>query len=93
MESFDLVFSTHIHFGPDVVDQIGATARTLGERVLVLHGSFALSSGLFERIAGHLEAAGCDVITGSPVTATGWRADGGAVAFGTANGSAGIVTF
>ncbi len=30
---------------------------------------------------------------GSPVTATGWRADGGAVAFGTANGSAGIVTF
>jgi len=69
MESFDLVFSPHIHFGADVVDQIGATARTLGERVLVLHGSFALSSGLFERIAGHLEAAGYDVITGSPVTA------------------------
>ena len=52
MESFDLVFSPHIHFGADVVDQIGATARTLGERVLVLHGSFALSSGLFARIAG-----------------------------------------
>ena len=30
MESFDLVFSPHIHFGADVVDQIGATARTLG---------------------------------------------------------------
>ncbi len=36
MESFDLVFSTHIHFAPDVVDQIGATPPTPRDRVLLL---------------------------------------------------------
>ena len=69
MEAFDLVFSTHIHFGPGVIDQIGASVHTLGERVLVVHGSFARSSGLVQRIAGQLEKSGCTVITGSPVTA------------------------
>ncbi len=68
MEPFDLVFPTHIHFGPGIVDRTGDYVHPLATRVLVVTGSFALSSGLFARIEEQLKRRRCTVISGAPVT-------------------------
>ena len=68
MESFDLLFPTHIHFGRDVVDQVGEAVKSLGKTVLVVYGQGSVvRSGLLERVEHSLAQSGRTVVRGGGV--------------------------
>ncbi|MEA5029998.1 NADH-dependent butanol dehydrogenase A [bioreactor metagenome] len=68
MESFDLLFPTHIHFGRDVVDQVGEAVKGIGTTVMVVFGqNSVIRSGLYARVEQCLIASGCTVVRGGGV--------------------------
>lgn len=68
MQSFEFYTPTHIVFGPDTEAQVGSLAAAQGAKhVLVVYGGHsAVKSGLIDRVAQSLDAAGI-----------GWEALGG----------------
>ncbi len=68
MESFELLFPTHIRFGRDVVDQVGEAVKGTGTTVLVVFGqNSVIRSGLFAEVEQLLVSCGCKVVSGGGV--------------------------
>ncbi|WP_042480866.1 iron-containing alcohol dehydrogenase [Solitalea canadensis] len=64
MENFTYQNPTKLVFGKDVVDQVGKESIHYGKKALILIGKGSVkSSGLYDRISTHLDAAGISYVT------------------------------
>ena len=60
MSSFEFLLPTRIVFGNDVIDQIGAEAKKIGSRALIITDKGVLKTGYIERIQQLLKDAGVE---------------------------------
>ncbi|NVO18475.1 MAG: iron-containing alcohol dehydrogenase [Bacteroidetes bacterium] len=63
MEKFTYFNPTVLHFGRGVLDALPGTIKQYGNRVLLVYGKGSIKhSGLYDKIAGLLNAAGIEVV-------------------------------
>ncbi|MCK9616744.1 MAG: iron-containing alcohol dehydrogenase [Lentimicrobiaceae bacterium] len=63
MENFIAYNPTALHFGKDVVNQLGTTITQFGKKVLLVYGKGSVKrSGLYDRVMAQLQSAGAEVI-------------------------------
>lgn len=62
MENFTAYNPTTLHFGKDVLNQLGITVNRFGKKVLLVYGQNSLKrNGLYDKIIHQLDAIGADV--------------------------------
>lgn len=62
MENFTAYNPTTLHFGKDVLNQLGVTLNRYGKKVLFVYGQHSVKeNGLYDRIMRQLEAIGAEV--------------------------------
>jgi alcohol dehydrogenase class IV len=64
---FDYLVPTRIVFGRGTTDELGARAKPLGSRALIVSGASARRSGLLDRAAASLKGQGVDPVPAEPV--------------------------
>ena len=63
MENFVSYIPTSLHFGRDILTDLGSTIKRYGEKVLIVYGKGSVKrSGLYDRIQRYLQEAGLEVV-------------------------------
>jgi len=62
MENFKAYNPTTLHFGKGVIEELAATVKPLGSKVLLVYGKGSVKrSGVFDKVKAQLEKAGAEV--------------------------------
>lgn len=63
MENFEVHNPTHLHFGKNVTDTLGETAKCYGNKVLLIYGKGSIQkNGIYEIVINQLESSKLEIL-------------------------------